>query len=110
MRAFLPIALVAAFALAACSGPCDELANRLCDCPPSGVSSDTCRRQGSEILGKKKPSDAQCSHWLDTCQAPSGLPFCDWMNSRCGKASCGISAEDPGTAPGDACAPATTTP
>jgi hypothetical protein len=106
MRALLPIAL-AAVALAACSGPCDELASRLCDCPPAGVSADTCRRQASDTLNKNKPSDAQCNHWLDTCKAPSGASFCDWTLTRCGKASCGISAEQPGTAPGEACGPAT---
>ena len=38
MRALLPIAALA-LALSACSGPCDELAARLCECPATGVSS-----------------------------------------------------------------------
>ncbi len=100
MRVLLPLALVA-FALAACSGPCDELASRLCDCPQNGVSSATCRQQSSDTLGKTKPSDSQCSAWLDSCQAPSGAQFCDWLGSRCGKAQCGISQETAATA----CAP-----
>jgi hypothetical protein len=102
MRALLPIAALAlAAALSACSGPCDALASRLCDCPPSGVSSATCRQQASDVFGKNKPSDSQCNAWLDTCNAPSGVQFCDFLNSSCGKARCGLSLE-----PQDvACAP-----
>jgi hypothetical protein len=106
MRALLPIAALAV-ALAACSGPCDELASRLCECPQAGVSQDTCRRQASDALNKSKPSDGQCNTWLDQCQAPSDTHFCDWTLTRCGKASCGISQEPPGTATGEACGPAT---
>jgi hypothetical protein len=31
---------------------------------------------------------------LGTCNAPTGIKFCDWIDGRCGKAACGMSEED----------------
>ena len=42
--------------------------------------------------------EAFCSAKLDTCHVPKALAdvqFCEWINTSCGKASCGLSNQDP---------------
>jgi hypothetical protein len=88
MRSLLLALLVAA--LTACTGPCSELGNRLCECAPLGTTADTCRRQVDAELSKQKPTDSQCSAWLDTCNAPDGVQLCEFIQSTTGKEACGI--------------------
>lgn len=91
MRRLLVIAAVTA--LAACTPPCEELGNRICKCAPTGTTTDTCERQVSNIHDSADPSsseDARCSDYLDSCDAPSGVDFCEWLSSPTGKAACGL--------------------
>lgn len=100
MRSAL-VALAAALALSACTGPCEELGNRLCRCVASGTTRDSCERQVSNEISRVNPSKAVedvCNQKLDTCNAPAGADFCEWIQTECGKASCGLSIEDPSTA------------
>jgi hypothetical protein len=98
MRRLLSIAFAAALS-AACTQPCEELGNRLCRCSPSGVSTETCKREVSNVVGTSVftnagPTNAQeaaCSDYLDSCKAPSGASFCEWLTTADGKAACGIS-------------------
>jgi predicted small secreted protein len=87
-------ALVAIATLAAgCSNPCQDLGDRICDCNPSGVSTDTCKRQVSNMLDDANPSKDQesvCSDYLDRCDAPRGADFCTWLSSAEGKQACGL--------------------
>jgi hypothetical protein len=41
-------------------------------------------------LSKQKPTDSQCSAWLDTCNAPDGVQLCEFIQSTTGKEACGI--------------------
>jgi len=93
MRRLLSIAAAAAL-LAGCTSPCEELGNRLCRCSPSGVSSETCKREVSNVVKDADPTNAQesaCSDYLDSCKAPAGAGFCEWLTTADGKAACGIS-------------------
>lgn len=92
------VALAAALTLAACSGPCEDLGNRLCACVGAGTTRDTCQRQVQNEIGRLNPSkdvEDVCNRKLDSCKAPAGVDFCDWTQTACGKASCGLSVEDP---------------
>jgi hypothetical protein len=88
------LAIAAAVALAAgCTSPCQELGERLCECNPSGVSTDTCKRQVSNMVDDADPSKDQesvCSERLDTCDAPGGADFCTWVETAEGKRACGL--------------------
>lgn len=88
------LAIAAAVALVAgCSNPCQELGDRICDCNPTGVSTDTCQRQVSNMVKDVDPSKDQesvCSDYLDSCDAPSGADFCTWLSTGEGKRACGL--------------------
>lgn len=94
----LALALLAVAALAACSSPCQDLGDRLCRCSGVGTTRDACERQVKDDLKRLNPSkdvEDLCSARLDTCSAPSGADFCEWLLTACGKASCGLSTEQP---------------
>jgi hypothetical protein len=95
-RPVLAAALLAL--LAACSDPCRELGDRLCRCAPAGTSRDTCERQVKQELDRLDPGDDRdrlCDGKLATCEEPSGADFCEWLDTACGKARCGLSNDDP---------------
>jgi hypothetical protein len=97
----LPLAAAILALLAACSSPCRDLGDRLCRCTAAGSTRDTCERQVEQDLDRLAPSGDQddfCSARLGTCDQPDGADFCEWLDTACGKASCGLSAEDPGAA------------
>ena len=78
---------------AGCTSPCQELGDRLCKCGPTGVSNETCKRQVSNAVDSADPTNAEeaaCSGYLDTCGAPAGANFCDWVATADGKAACGL--------------------
>jgi putative hemolysin len=87
--------------LAGCSNPCQDLGDLICTCSASGTSGDTCKQQVKNQLndtGVSSSASAFCSQKLDTCKAPAqpaDVKFCEWINTGCGKASCGLSSEDP---------------
>jgi hypothetical protein len=97
MRRLLLIAAVTVLA-AGCTGPCQELGDRLCKCGLSGTTTETCKRQvsnsvGTSIFDNSGPTNAQeaaCSDYLDSCNAPAGASFCDWVATSDGKAACGL--------------------
>ncbi len=101
MRLLLPAILLAA-ALAACSSPCQDLGNRLCQCSASGTARSTCESQVSDELKKANPGKAQedlCSELLRTCNPPNvpDVQFCEWILTTDAKIACGVAL--PGTAP-----------
>jgi hypothetical protein len=101
----LPATLLAA-ALAACSSPCQDLGNRLCQCSASGTPRSTCETQVGDELKRLNPSKAQedlCSELLKTCHEPAGSQFCEWILTSDAKVACGIAV--PGTDPTSSTAP-----
>jgi hypothetical protein len=102
-RPFLLALLVSSLAQAACSNNCQDLGDRLCACIGSGTARDNCKREVQNQISALANSSTQavCNAALDTCNAPSGVEFCAWTQTRCGKASCGMSVEPVA----DACAP-----
>ena len=90
-----------ALPLAGCGNTCQDLGNRICACSGGGTSSDTCKQQITNLLkdsGVSSSASAFCAAKLDTCNAPTAIPevrFCEWINTGCGKAACGLSNEDP---------------
>jgi hypothetical protein len=100
----LALALAAASVLAACSNPCQDLGDRLCRCAGVGTTRAACKTAVKDDLARLNPSkdvDNVCNDRLDTCHAPADAEFCEWLDTSCGKASCGLSAD----APADVCAP-----
>ncbi len=91
MRRLLVIAALTA--LTACTKPCEELGNLICKCSPTGTSTDTCERQVSNVYDSADPSkdqDARCADYLDSCDAPNDVDFCEWLSSPDGKTACGL--------------------
>lgn len=96
----VPLALIVALS-AGCSGPCQDLGDRLCRCVGVGTTRDACERSVKEQLQELDPSKSVedlCDARLKTCNAPDGAEFCEWINTACGKASCGLSSDEPANA------------
>ena len=77
---------------------CQELGNRLCQCAGSGAARDSCKAEVKNQLSAAGLNDgnyAACEAALVTCNAPQGAAFCEWITTRCGKARCGLSNEQP---------------
>ncbi len=88
MRKLL-LALAAAAVASACATPCEELGNRICACAPAGTTRTTCEAQVSQQLKGQNPDENFCRGKLETCAAPAGQSFCDWIRSTEGKVACG---------------------
>jgi len=99
-----------ALPLAGCGNTCQDLGNRICACSGGGTSSDTCKQQIKNLLssvGVHSADEATCSAALDACHVPAGTVhepaqvddaiFCEWINTSCGKVSCGLAAGDVAT-------------
>ena len=99
MRPLAALFVVAAgFTLTACGSPCQDLGDRLCQCAGSSAASDACKTEVKNQLkaaGVTSGDDARCTAALNTCNAPSGTLFCEWITTSCGKAQCGLTAEPP---------------
>jgi len=97
--AALALLALLAVPLAGCGNACQDLGNRLCACTVDGTSVDTCKQQVTNLLkdtGVGGDAEAFCSAKLDSCAVPSAdVRFCEWITTGCGKASCGLSREDP---------------
>lgn len=92
MHRLLLIAAVASLAVG-CTSPCEELGDRLCQCSPTGVSNESCKRQVKNMVSHVAPNkgqEAACSGFLDSCNAPGGVSFCDWVETTAGKQACGL--------------------
>jgi hypothetical protein len=93
--------LCAALALAACGNPCQDLGDRICTCVGGGTARDACKAAVKRQLADANMNSSDktfCAGKLDTCNVPSqpeGVVFCEWINTSCGKASCGLSNDTP---------------
>jgi hypothetical protein len=103
MRRLAAIAVaIASLALQGCgTHSCQALGDRLCQCSGAGSTRDTCKTEVKNQLsavGLTGDNYAACQAALDSCNAPSGASFCEWINTSCGKASCGLTYEPAATA------------
>ena len=94
-RALLSLcaAVLCAAALAGCGNACEDLGARLCGCSGGGTASDTCKQQIKNQLddvGLSTGDKGFCSQKLDSCNAPAGAEFCEWLNTQGGKEACGL--------------------
>lgn len=111
MRLVLPLAALAcALVASGCGNLCQDLGDRLCECTPVGTTKASCERTVQAEVARVDPSrEAEdiCAEKLETCVAPDGVTFCDWLDGRCGKSACGLSEErwDVLSAAGGLCAP-----
>jgi hypothetical protein len=87
-------ALSLALALGGCATPCEDLGSRICSCQPAGSERDACERAARAAVTGIDRADAAtqelCDQRLDTCTAPGGLEFCDWLLTCPGKVGCGL--------------------
>jgi hypothetical protein len=96
----LALLLASLLALAGCTSHCQELGNRLCSCKPAGTTKETCQNAVKSEVQRANPgknTEAECQKALDTCEPQDKTvvtDFCDFLDGRCGKALCRISAED----------------
>jgi hypothetical protein len=75
----------------ACSQPCLELAQKLCDCQPTTSLRDQCRQRASADNGSKNPpADAElaCASLLSRCD-------CHQIGTADGKRACGLARQIP---------------
>jgi hypothetical protein len=96
-RSLPPMLLLLALAAAGCGSPCQELADRVCDCQTAGPLRDSCKSAvGSQISsGAQRPESADqsfCESKLATCPEPLGIPGqCELLQTAAGKEACGLS-------------------
>lgn len=86
MRSLALALLLALPVLAACSTPCEELAERICGCEPTTTARDNCERRASDVQDARGTSDAEqerCESFLDSCD-------CHALDTAAGKRACGI--------------------
>ncbi len=101
LLSFIAAALCAT-GLAGCGNACEDLGARLCTCSGGGTATDTCKQQIKNLLSDVGLTGGQkdyCSRMLDTCNAPSGADFCEWINTSPGKVACGLAYPTTPTAP-----------
>ena len=94
----LPI-LFALAALAGCGSPCQDLADRICNCQPQGGLRDNCKSSVRGQLGQSNPDDATqrfCEGRLATCPDPEKTSTaCDLLLTAAGKVACGLAFPSP---------------
>lgn len=90
------LAGLAAAALAGCGSPCQDLAERICNCQLTTVLRDECKASvGNQIKSATQKPDSEdqqrCSELLKTCPDPSGIPNqCDVLRTDEGRKACGL--------------------
>jgi hypothetical protein len=95
MRLRLALLPLLAF-LGACGSPCQELAERICQCELAGAIRDNCKASVRNQIGSgvQKPDDDDqkfCQAKLDTCPDPGKVPEqCNVLRTAAGKEACGI--------------------
>ena len=64
-----------------------------------GSASDACERGAEDQLSDERTratrSRISCDGWLDTCHAPEGAGFCEWLDTADAKVACGLALERP---------------
>ena len=90
-----PPALAAlALGLASCGSPCQDLADRICDCEPAGPLRDNCKSSVSTQIGSVQPSAEEqsvCEERLASCPDFEANPDqCQELKTAQGKEKCGL--------------------
>ena len=96
MRTFALALAAATLCAAGCSNACQDLGNQLCSCTQTGTTKASCEQSVQTEVNNLNPGKSVqdvCAEALGNCYARDNIDFCDWINSRCGKASCMISEE-----------------
>lgn len=77
---------LAAAALSACKGPCDELRDRICDCGANDNLKEACQDRSRKTLDTKVTAsdEAICEDLLETC---SCIALEEGQLSACGLAT-----------------------
>ncbi len=96
-KVFAPAALAAlilGLGLAACGSPCQDLAERICNCQPAGALRDNCKSSVKTQIGSLQPTGADqsfCADRLKTCPDPESTPSqCEALQTQAGKEACGL--------------------
>ena len=97
MRALvLSVLLALAAGTAACGSPCQDLADRICNCKPAGSLRDNCKSSVSNQIGGngQRPGETdqkRCEALLATCPDPeSNAHQCEVLQTEEGKVACGL--------------------
>ena len=97
MRASPAVLLLGALAaIVGCGSPCQDLADRICDCQPAGTLRDSCKSSVKNQIGSgaQRPTDADqvfCQQKLQTCKDPlEDGAACTRLQSPQGKVDCGL--------------------
>jgi len=80
------LGLAVALALAACSTPCEELAELRCSCEATVSERTACENRAERQRSRHPPSDAdeeRCEQFLRTCD-------CSRIHTAQGKRDCGL--------------------
>ncbi len=104
MRKLLVTTALAALGLlgvAHCGSPCQDLADRICDCQPAGTLRDNCTSSVKTQIGSTNPTDADqafCAQKLKECPDFGSSPGdCPVLQTPDGKEKCGLAFADGGT-------------
>ncbi len=80
--------------LAGCGSPCQDLADRICNCQPAGTLRDNCKSSVKNQIGTTKPSSSDqslCAEKLKSCPDPESTPSqCQVLETEAGKEACGL--------------------
>lgn len=96
MRRLLATTALAALALLGpgCGSPCQDLADRICNCQPAGTLRDNCKSSVKTQLGSSNPNGADqafCADRLQHCPDPESTPAqCQALQTPAGKEACGL--------------------
>ncbi|MBF5045029.1 hypothetical protein FGE12_21685 [Aggregicoccus sp. 17bor-14] len=98
----LPLTLLS---LAACTSPCRELSQRVCECRDTRIEREACAQNAGNNEGRLEPSSEQqdlCEQKLDTCPDPAAnggkdrVALCDELERSVDrKVACGLTAAGP---------------
>lgn len=86
MRALALALLVALPFLAACSTPCEDLAEKICACEVTTTAREACERRASDLQDRRGTSDSEqnrCDEFVDGCD-------CNALDTAAGKRACGL--------------------
>jgi hypothetical protein len=99
MRRSLSLALLGAALVAGCGkSDCQLLEERICQC--TGQTSDQCTTQAQSLLGDLNPGQSvqdECRALLHSCNAPDGVPFCEYIHTPTAKVDCGFAPQSVST-------------
>jgi hypothetical protein len=101
------VLVAVAAGIVACGSPCQDLADRICNCQPAGFLRDNCKSSVKNQIGGngQRPGDSDqkaCQALLGTCPDPESNPRqCEVLATPEGKIECGLAfPADAGTADG----------